>query len=95
MYELIGRYYNQRPNSAIECWVVKDLRKFDGQLPPVGVAKIQEGAGVTASRSIGGVTKSVVFSCDKQKVVQHEAVHAFCNTSLWQCWTGLVRRRNG
>lgn len=82
MYELIGRYYGRRPNNVIECWVAKDLRKFDGLLPPVGVAKIQEGAGVTRSQSVGGVNKSTVYSCDKQNVVQHEAVHAFCHMAF-------------
>lgn len=48
------------------------------QLPGVGVLKIEEGAGVTASVSNGRQTRSVVFSCDKHGVVQHESVHAYC-----------------
>lgn len=82
MYELIGRYYAKRPNNVIECWVVKDLRKFQQQLPGFGAQKIAEGAGVTASSSNGISVKSVVYSCDDQDVVQHEAVHAFCNQTF-------------
>lgn len=82
MYELIGRYYNKRPNDIIECWVVDDLNKFSGQLPEIGIRKIAEGAGVTRSLSNGVQTKSIVYSCDNHGVVQHEAVHAFCNQAF-------------
>lgn len=82
MYDLIGRYYNRRPNDVIECWVAKDLRKFEGQVSPGGARKIAEGAGVTESFSNGRITKSIVYSCDKQGVVQHESVHAFCNQAF-------------
>jgi hypothetical protein len=82
MYNLIGRYYNKRPDRAIECYVVKDLRKFDGALPATGARKIAEGAGVTMSKSNGRTTISVVYSCDNQGVVQHEAVHAYCNQTF-------------
>ncbi len=82
MYDLIGRYYNRRPNDVIECWVAKDLRKFDGQISQGGARKIAEGAGVTESLSNGRITKSIVYSCDKQRVVQHESVHAFCNQAF-------------
>ena len=83
MYELISRYYNgMRPREPIECYVVSDLDLWAGQIPPVGVAKIAQQAGVTASVTRGNRTKAVVFSCDKHGVVQHEAVHAFCSQTF-------------
>ncbi|MEM7456928.1 MAG: hypothetical protein AAF456_21470 [Planctomycetota bacterium] len=79
MYELVGRYYGSRPRDVIECYVVRDLSQWGGaSIPPAGVDKIMEGAGVTRSLSNGRQTKSIVYSCDDQDVVQHEAVHAFC-----------------
>ena len=87
MYGFLSRYYRKKPREAIECYVVSDLDKFRGKLPPVGVRKIEERAGVTASRSLirtrgnrvkGKKTLSTVYSCDDHGVVQHEAVHAYC-----------------
>ena len=48
------------------------------QLPAVGVLKVEEGAGVTASASNSRQTRSIVFACDDHGVVQHESVHAYC-----------------
>lgn len=79
MLELISGYYSARPNSVIECYVVRDLRKWPrGRLDPRAIAKIAEPAGVTLSVAGNGFTKAVVYSCDKHAVVQHEAVHAYC-----------------
>lgn len=80
MYSLVSGYYVARPKFPIECYVVRDLRKWDrGKLNPTGIAKIIEPAGVTLSATNGrGITKSVVYSCDDHRIVQHEAVHAFC-----------------
>ena len=78
MYQLVGDYYGKRPRDVIECFVVRDLQNFDGKLPRAGLLKIAEGAGVTISQRVGNVAKSYVYSCDKQGVVQHEAVHAYC-----------------
>ena len=47
-------------------------------IPPEAAAKIAEPAGITRSLSVGKVTRSVVFSCDKPGVVQHEVIHAYC-----------------
>ncbi len=82
MYELIARYYGQRPRDVIECYVVRDLSQWGDKLHPEGVAKIREGAGVTRSMSSGRQAKSIVYSCDKQDIVQHEAVHAFCSMAF-------------
>lgn len=87
MYELVYRYYNRRPRSLIECYVVRDLNSFSGRLNPQGVAKIREDAGVTISQGVslvrnnrikGNSKVAVVYSCPDQGVVQHEAVHAYC-----------------
>ena len=87
MYGFLARYFRKKPREPIECYVVSDLDKFRGKLPAVGVQKIEERAGVTASRSLirtrgnrvkGKKTLSTVYSCDDHGVVQHEAVHAFC-----------------
>jgi hypothetical protein len=48
------------------------------QLPAIGVLKVEEGAGVTASASNSRQTRSVVFACNDHGVVQHESVHAYC-----------------
>ncbi len=84
MYELVFRYYNKRPRDKIECYVVRDLNNFAGQLHSRGVTKIQEEAGVTISQGFSLVkgksnrTVAVVYSCPDHGVVQHEAVHAYC-----------------
>ena len=79
MIELVSRYFGQRSRQPIECYVVRDLSQWDDwPIEAAGRAKIQSGEGVTISRgSLKGVT-SVVYSCDKHGVVQHEAMHAFC-----------------
>ena len=92
MYGFLARYYRKKPKEPIICYVVSDLDKFSG-LDQVGVQKIQERAGVTVSsgsvlsnrnsgRVIRKMIKSVVYSCDDQDVVQHEAVHAFCSMAF-------------
>ncbi len=81
MHELIGSYFGKRPRIPVECYVVSDLSKWGNEkLHPTGVAKIMEPAGVTlTARHIPtGQAKSVVYSCDRHAVCQHEAVHAFC-----------------
>ena len=92
MYGFLARYYRKKPKEPIVCYVVSDLGKFSN-LDPVGAAKIAEGAGVTISggiikskrgsgRIVGKEITSVVYSCDDQDVVQHEAVHAFCSMAF-------------
>jgi hypothetical protein len=63
--------------------VVRDLQQWaPGTLPAEAVAKIREPAGVTLSLTVGQVTKSVVYSCDKPEVVQHECIHAYCTEAF-------------
>ena len=80
MYGLVSGYYGARPNAIIECYVVRNLRKWrPGTLDPQGAATIAQSAGVTLTvTSPNGITKATVYSCDQHSVVQHEAVHAFC-----------------
>ena len=81
MHELIGGYYGKRPRIPIECYVISNLRQWQGQeLHPAGVAKIREQAGITltARHVASGQAKAVVYCCEKHSIVQHEAVHAFC-----------------
>lgn len=83
MFELVSGYYRSRPNSPIQCYVVRDLRQWNlNELHPAGIAKIQEPAGVTISRKLGNRTRSIVYACDDHGVVQHEAVHAFCSQTF-------------
>ena len=51
MFSLISRYYYKRPPQVIECYVVRDIRNWQGRLPRSGALKIMEGAGVTLSRT--------------------------------------------
>lgn len=78
MHDLLGQYFGRRTPAPIECYVVRDLKNWQGKLPEVAIRKIQSRVGVTTSRTRGRVTKAVVYACDKHEVVQHEAVHAFC-----------------
>ena len=80
MFDLVSGYYSARPDKPIECYMVRDLSKWPaGQFEPAALAKIQEPAGVTLSRTNArGATSATVFACDKHAIVQHEAVHAFC-----------------
>jgi hypothetical protein len=88
MYSLVGKYYTKRPRKPIECYVVSELDNFPG-LPGDAVESIASGAGVTRSRQLINSRKgeivdveSIVYSCDDHGVVQHEAVHSFCNLTF-------------
>lgn len=79
MIDLISKYYQAPPTQIIECYVVRDLSQWpNGSIDAGGAAKIARGEGVTMSRRLGQNTRSLVYSCDKHGVVQHEAVHAYC-----------------
>jgi hypothetical protein len=90
-YSFLSRYYHRRLNEAIECFVVRDVQQFAGRLPPLAIEKIEQQSGLTIAEP-GGVLhprfdavqgkRSIVYSCDDQAIVQHEAVHAFCNLAF-------------
>jgi hypothetical protein len=83
MIVLVSTYFGRPPAGILECYVVRDLQQWPpGTIPPEGVAKISEPAGVTLSVRVGNLAKSIVYSCDEVGVVQHEAVHAYCQQTF-------------
>jgi hypothetical protein len=91
MLDLISKYWGRPPVGLIECYVVKDLDKWPlDALDPHGRAKIEEGAGVTLTRSasmtVAGtkhvLAKSVVYAVADHGTPQHEAVHAYCGQNF-------------
>lgn len=83
MIVLVSNYFGRLPVGIIECYVVRDLQQWPpGVIPPEAVAKIAEPAGVTLSVRLGNIAKSVVYSCDKVGVVQHEVIHAYCQQTF-------------
>jgi hypothetical protein len=83
MIVLVSNYFGRPPAGILECYVVRDLQQWPpGLIPPEGVAKISEPAGVTLSVRVGNLAKSLVYSCDKVGVVQHESVHAYCQQTF-------------
>lgn len=83
MIELVSIYFQRPPRGVIECYVVRDLEQWPREtFEPAGYAKIASKEGVTISRSLGRNTQSIVYSCDKHGVVQHEAMHAYCSQTF-------------
>jgi hypothetical protein len=83
MIVLVSNYFGRPPAGLIECYVVRDLQQWPaGLIPPEGVAKIAEPAGVTLSVRLGNAARSIVYSCDKVGVVQHESIHAYCQQTF-------------
>ena len=83
-YTRLFRYYGKQPKEPIECFVVSDLTQWadNDEIPKHAIAKIAEGAGVTTLTRAGKYPKSIVYSCEDHGIVQHEAVHAFCNMTF-------------
>jgi len=83
-YKRLFRYYGKQPKEPIECFVVHDQTQWadSNEIPKHAFAKIAEGAGVTTLTRVGKYPKSIVYSCDDHGIVQHEAVHAFCNMTF-------------
>ena len=79
MIDLVSRYFQRPPGGVIECYVVRDLTLWPAEaIQGIGRAKIESGEGVTVSQTLGRTTRSIVYSCDRHGVVQHEAMHAYC-----------------
>ncbi len=79
MISLVSQYYGRRSKRVIECYVVRDLKKWPREtFPTIAAAKIAEPAGVTISRLLGKNVRSIVYACDDHGVAQHESVHAYC-----------------
>jgi len=83
MVALVSAYFGATPGGMIECYVVRDWRQWPpNSLDERGLIKIARGEGVTISQSLGSKVRSIVFSCDKHGVVQHEAIHAYCTLTF-------------
>jgi len=83
MIKLVSQYYRRPSKGLIECYVVRDIQNWPAEtFPQAALAKIQEPAGVTMTRSLGRQRKTIVFSCDNEQTVQHEAVHAYCQQTF-------------
>lgn len=79
MIDLVSNYYRRPSRGLIECYVVRDIENWPAEtFPPPALIKIQEPAGVTITRSLGNQIRTIAFCCDNHKVVQHEAIHAYC-----------------
>ena len=83
MIELVSQYYRRPSKGLIECYVVRDVKNWpQDTFPENALAKILEPAGVTLTRSLGKQRRTIVFSCDDHRTVQHEAIHAYCQQSF-------------
>lgn len=87
MLGLIAAYWGRAPSGTIEMYVVRDLKNWpDDAIHPVGLAKIQSGAGVTISQKMTRgnlfVAKAVVYAVAERGVARHEAVHAYCHQTF-------------
>ena len=90
MIGLISKYWGRPNRQPLECFVVRDLGAWPpGVFPPEGLAKIEEGAGVTLTqtRVIRGTdeivsAKAIVYAVANRGIPQHEAVHAYCGQNF-------------
>lgn len=83
MISLVSQYYGRRPKGVINCYVVRDMNLWpENQFQGIAAAKIAEPAGVTISHKLADIVESMVYSCDKHSVVQHEAIHAYCTQTF-------------
>ena len=83
MIDLVSQYYRRPSKGLIECYVVQDVKKWPPEtFPENALAKILEPAGVTLTRSLGRQRRTIVFSCDDHRTVQHEAIHAYCQQTF-------------
>ena len=83
MIDLVSQYYRRPSRGVIECYVVRDVSNWPQEtIPENARAKILEPAGVTLTRSLGKQRRTIVFSCDDHRTVQHEAIHAYCQQTF-------------
>lgn len=94
MLKLVSAYYGKRNVRAIDMYVARDISQWPAdvlaQMDPQGIAKIEEGAGVTlgttafvAGRPVDAV--AVVYAVADHGTPQHEAVHAYCTLAFGRC----------
>lgn len=93
MLGLIEKYFDRKLRKRIPLIVAKDLSTWPANvladLDPEGIAKIQEGAGVTLGitkyNALTGVVSDadcMVYAVADRGTPQHEAVHAYCLMSF-------------
>lgn len=88
MIGFVSRYYGRPQPGVVECYVVEDIKQWPPTLFSEEIkAKIASKEGVThsvtATSSLGGrKSKSTVYAVSIPGVVQHEAVHAYCNLTF-------------
>lgn len=87
MLKLMSKYWGRPPSGIIECYVAKDLAKWQGvPIDPDGWAQIENRAGITLhlKRILGQqfTAKSTVYAFAKDGIPQHEAVHAYCGQTF-------------
>ena len=83
MIDLVSQYYRRPSKGLIECYVVRDVKNWPQEtFPENALAKILEPAGVTLTRSLGKQRRTIVFSCDDHRTVQHESIHAYCQQTF-------------
>ena len=83
MIDLVSQYYRRPSKGLIECYVVRDVKNWPPEtFPENALAKILEPAGVTLTRSLGKQRRTIVFSCDDHRTVQHESIHAYCQQTF-------------
>jgi len=87
MLKYLSGYFGRKNTRPIEMYVAKEIEKWPNdvlsKLDPMGIAKIEEGAGVTLSQAAytsGRLVdaKSIVYAVADRGTPQHEAVHAYC-----------------
>jgi hypothetical protein len=84
MSNLLTKYFGAGPRSPVEGFIVSDLDSWpEGLLTePAGIAKIQEGAGICFSSSLGNQRRAILYACDDLGVIQHECTHGFCSLTF-------------
>lgn len=90
MLKLVSTYWKRPTSGIIECYVAKNIKEWPEEtlkkMDAGGIAKIEEGAGVCITRTMGNdtqfIAKSIVYAVAEGGVPQHEAVHAYCGQTF-------------
>ena len=94
MIVLVSNYFGRPPAGILECYVVRDLQQWPpGLIPPEGVAKISEPAGVTLSVRVGqlGQVHRLLLRQDRRGAARIGA--RLLPADLRRHGTDVVRRR--
>ncbi len=98
MMKLVSAYYGRPCRKPIRMYVVDNIANWPKEeldrFSPAGLSKIQEGAGITETRTtsiVGGPkidADVIVYAVSSHGIAQHEAVHAYCGVTFGE--TGPV-----